>query len=96
MYNTINATAVLSDPLTPINDARLKIFFYILDIRNSYNMHDTHYDETKNMNEFILQLILNVKILFHTHPNHVSYIYFSKNDYFDQMIIYKITNFRNL
>ena len=80
MYNTINATAVLSDPLTPINDARLKIFFYILNIRNSYNMHYTHYDETKNMNEFILQLILNVKILFHTHPNHVSYIYFSKND----------------
>ena len=27
MYNTINATAVLSDPLTPINDAQLKIFF---------------------------------------------------------------------
>ena len=80
MYNTINATAVLSDPLTPINDARLKIFFYILDIRNSYNMHDIHYDETKNMNEFILQLILNVKILFHTHPNQISYISFSKSD----------------
>ena len=47
MYNTINATAVLSDPLTPINDAQLKIFFYILNIRNSYNMHDTHYDEQK-------------------------------------------------
>ena len=57
MYNTINANAVLSDPLTPINDAQLKIFFYILNIRNSYNKHDTHYDETKNMNEFILQLI---------------------------------------
>ena len=80
MYNTINATAVLSDPLTPINDARLKIFFYILNIRNSYNMHDTHYDETKNMNEFILQLILNVEILFHNHPNQISYISFSQND----------------